>query len=136
MSLIALPNIPGLRRTAPGKHRADDAIAARDQRIRQLRAENNALTRETDEQAADIHRLITRSCADAMHIAQLKLQLDAAVREVKRLGNKVIRAEVEHRRLRQAVIDARPRIRVVQTDLVRPYAPVVELPYVSPKDTA
>ncbi|MFC5802749.1 hypothetical protein [Streptomyces formicae] len=132
MSLIALPNIPGLRRTAPGKHRADDAIAQRDERIRDLTADNQALNRENDETAADLQRLTVRSCQDAIRIAQIKLQLDAAVREVRRLGDKVIRAEVEHRRLRQAVVDARPRIRAVDTQLVRPYAPEVVLPYVSP----
>lgn len=65
-------------------------------------------------------------------LGQARDQLAAATAEIRRLQAKVIRAGTEHQRLRQAVINARPRITVVDTQLVRPYAPVVELPYTSP----
>jgi hypothetical protein len=91
--------VTGLALTRPGTgtHRAGDAIADRDSRIRQLEAD-----------------------------------LAAAVFEIKRLQQKVWRDAADKQRLRQAVIDARPRITQVDTQLVRPFAPEVVLPYVSP----
>lgn len=79
--------------------------------------------------------------AAQLDIAQIDLttareDLADAVAEIKRLQNKVIRAEADKARLRQAVVDARPRITVVDTQLVRPYAPVVVLPYTSPVPVA
>lgn len=70
-----------------------------------------------------------------IELSGMRLDLKQAVAEIRRLQRQVIRDAAEKERLRQAVVDSRPRIRVVDTQLVRPYAPVVQLPYVSPADT-
>lgn len=108
-----------------GTHRADDAIAERDHRIDILAYDNEQLV-------CEFTRAVVRGCQDTIRIAGLEQQLAVAVAEVKRLQQRVIRDAADKARLRQAVIAARPRITVVQTDLVRPYAPVVVLPYISP----
>lgn len=71
-----------------------------------------------------------------IELSGVRLDLEQAVAEIRRLQRQHIRDAADKQRLRQAVLDARPRIRVVDTQLVRPYAPVVQLPYVSPADAA
>lgn len=73
-----------------------------------------------------------RGCQDSMRIAQLEADRDAAVAEVKRLQGKVIRSAAEQERLRQAVINARPRITEVVQRLDRPYVSHVQVPYPVP----
>lgn len=107
-----------------GRHRAATR-AELEARIRFLEKANEQLT-------CDLTKSILRASQDAMWRAQAdeeNARLKARVRE---LGDKVIRGAAEHARLRQAVINARPRIREVPTELVRPFAPVVQMPYVSP----
>lgn len=71
-----------------------------------------------------------------IELSGMRLDLEHAAAEIRRLQRQTTRDAADKARLRQAVIDARPRIRVVDTQLVRPYAPVVELPYVSPVEVA
>jgi hypothetical protein len=71
-----------------------------------------------------------------IELSGMRLDLEQAVAEIRRLQRQTIRDAADKQRLRQAVLDARPRIRVVDTQLVRPYAPVVELPYTSPVEVA
>jgi hypothetical protein len=128
---------------AGGRHRAADRIAELEARVReleneqddyvqQLEAENQALSKENEQLACDLTRLVIRASQDAMWRAQADEENGRLKKRVRELGDKVIRAGAEHARLRQAVINARPRIREVPTEMVRPFAPVVQLPYVSP----
>ncbi|QIP87588.1 hypothetical protein GLX30_30195 [Streptomyces sp. Tu 2975] len=71
-----------------------------------------------------------------IELSGIRYDLEQAVAEIRRLQRQRIRDAADKQRLRQAVIDARPRIRVIDTQLVRPYAPVVQLPYTSPADAA
>lgn len=114
------------------RHRADDAIATRDERIAQLAYDNETLIGANEDLVCELTRAVVRACQDSMCLARLETDYLAAVKEIRRLQQKTIRdaANLEH--LRQAVVDARPRIRIVDTQLVRPYAPVVVLPYISP----
>jgi hypothetical protein len=108
---------------APGKH----TPAAAELRTRQLIAANEDLV-------CELTSSIIRGCQAETRAAELEAENKALKARVRELGDKVIRAGAEHQRLRQAVINARPKIREVPTDLVRPYSPVVVLPYTSPVD--
>jgi len=101
-------------------------------RARRAEADNIQLTATVEDQARDLHTALIRGCQDAMRIAYLREQLAGAVAGIRKTQHDLIRAKAEQDRLRQAVVNARPRIREVPTDLVRPYSPVVCLPYVSP----
>lgn len=101
-------------------------------RARRAEADNVQLIATIEDQARDLHTALIRGCQDAMRIAWLEEQRAGLVAHCRDLSHKTIRARAEQARLRQAVINARPRIREVPTDLVRPYSPVVCLPYVSP----
>lgn len=116
---------------AGGRHRAATR-AELEARIRQLESDKAALQRANDQLACDLTRSILRASQDAMWRAQADEENGRLKKRVRELGDKVIRGAAEHARLRQAVINARPRIREVPTELVRPFAPVVQLPYVSP----
>jgi len=118
------------------KHRADDAIADRDERIAQLAYDNETLMQANELLVCELTRAVIRACQDSTRIAALAADLEQAVTEIRRLQRQTIRDAADKERLRQAVVDSRPRIKVVDTQLVRPYAPVVQLPYVSPVDAA
>ena len=115
-----------------GTRRAEDRIAELEARLTQVEADNVALTAANEDLVCDLTRAVVRSCQDGIRIAELETENKAMLTGIKQLQGKVIRAGAEHQRLRQAVINARPRIREVDTQLVRPYSPVVVLPYVSP----
>ncbi|MFI9244206.1 hypothetical protein ACIGXF_16815 [Streptomyces sp. NPDC053086] len=115
---------------AAGKHSA----ANTDLRARRAEADNIRLTAALEDRERDLHTALIRGCQDAMRIAWLEEQRAGLVAHCRELTHKTIRALAEQERLRQAVVNARPRIREVPTDLVRPYSPVVVLPYVSPVD--
>lgn len=100
--------------------------------IARLLADNAAVTAANETLVCDLTSALIRACRDEMRIAKAEQERDAAVAEVRRLQGKVIRAGAEHARLRQAVIQARPRITEVPSEMVRPYSPDVVLPYVSP----
>ncbi|MFJ6566552.1 hypothetical protein ACIQNU_03975 [Streptomyces sp. NPDC091292] len=80
----------------------------------------------------DAHAVLVRGCRDAILVAQLRAELAAVTAANEEWRRATIRAKAEQQRLRQAVINARPRITTVPTALVRPYSPVVVLPYVPP----
>jgi hypothetical protein len=123
---MSLTVIPG------GRHRAADRIAELEARIRELEADKAALAKANEQLACDLTRTVIRASQDAMWRAQADEENGRLKKRVRELGDKVIRAGAEHTRLRQAVINARPKLHPVPTDLVRPFAPVVVLPYVSP----
>ena len=136
MSIALLPRGNGTRRAddriAEVEARADSRVAELEARIRRLEADKQALAKANEQLAHDLTRSILRASQDAMWRAQADEENTRLKARVRDLGNKVIRAGAEHARLRQAVINARPRIREVPTDLVRPYSPIVQLPYTSP----
>ena len=101
-------------------------------RARRAEADNTALIAAVEDRERELHIALVRGCQDAMLIARQKEQLAGMAVANRELRHKTIRAMAEQERLRQAVINARPRIRQVDTQLVRPYSPVVCLPYVSP----
>lgn len=106
---------------APGRHTS----AHVEFRARRAEADNRQLR-------AELHTALVRGCQDSMLIARLKEQLAGAVVGIRKTQHDLIRAKAEQERLRVAVVNARPRIREVDTQLVRPYSPIVVLPYVSP----
>ncbi|GHD70472.1 hypothetical protein GCM10010317_077830 [Streptomyces mirabilis] len=114
------------------RHRAPDRIAELEACIAQLEGEKAALEKANDQLACDLTRTVIRASQDAMWRAQADEENGRLKARVKELGDKVIRAGAEQERLRQAVINARPKIREVPSAMVRPFAPVVVLPYVSP----
>jgi len=101
-------------------------------RTRQVENDNRQLTAANEDLVCELARSIIRECQTGMRAAELDAENKALKARVKELAHKVIRGAAEQQRLRQAVVNARPRIREVPTDLVRPYSPVVQLPYVSP----
>lgn len=126
-------------RHAASRRREDRRIADLEARLKQseaaraqAEADNTHLTAENEQLVCDLTQAIIRASQDEMRIAVAEAENRQLKVRVRELGDKVIRAAAEHARLRQAVINARPRITVAPTDLVRPYSPVVELPYVSP----
>lgn len=64
-------------------------------------------------------------------LTQALLRADKSDALAKTLAGRVVRAEAEQRRLRQAVINARPRITYAPPPLVPPYA-ALSLPYPVP----
>lgn len=118
--------------TATGKHRADDRITELEAKVRDLEATIEELT-------CELTRTLLRGMQDATALADASTKIEALVARVKELGDKVIRAGAEHARLRQAVINARPRIDVTVQRLDRPYVSYVQIPYpvpVQPRNTS
>ncbi|MBZ6102781.1 hypothetical protein ACH4NO_18435 [Streptomyces olivaceus] len=99
---------------------------------RRIEDDNTVLTGAVEEREQQLHTALIRGCQDAMAIAELRAENEAIKEANAELRRTTIRAKAEQERLRRAVINARPRIREVPTDLVRPYSPTVVLPYVSP----
>ncbi|MET8377964.1 hypothetical protein [Streptomyces microflavus] len=119
-----------------GKHRADDRLASqvrkRDDRIGELEAEIESLT-------CELTRTLLRGMQDATALAEQRTTNRELITRVKELSNRVIRDGAEKQRLRQAVINARPRITEVVQRLDRPYVSHVQVPYpvpVQPADTS
>lgn len=113
-----------------GKHTS--AYAQLRERVRLAEADNRQLVAAVEDRDIELHAALIRGCQDAMAIAQLQAERAALLKKNEELRGKTIRAQAEQERLRRAVVSARPRIREVPTDLVRPYSPMVCLPYVSP----
>lgn len=99
---------------------------------RRVENDNTILTGAVEEREQELHTALIRGCQDAMLIAELRAENEAVKTANAELRRTTIRAKAEQERLRRAVVNTRPRIREVPTDLVRPYSPVVVLPYVSP----
>lgn len=113
-----------------GKHSSANA----ELRARRAESDNRRLIAAVEDREKEIHTALVRGCQDSMRIARLKEQLAGTVVGIRKTQHDLIRALAEQERLRRAVVNARPRIREVDTRLVRPYSPVVVLPYVSPVD--
>lgn len=113
---------------AVGRHSRSNA----DLRARRAEADNRQLIAAVEDRERDLHTALVRGCQDAILIAHLREQLSGTVAGIRKTQGDLIRAKAEQERLRRAVVHARPRIREVPTALVRPFAPVVVLPYVSP----
>jgi hypothetical protein len=121
-----------ISRRAAGRHRADDRIATLEARLAQAEADNAGLVAANETFICDLTQAVLRGCRDEMRIATAEAENALLKQRVRELSNKVIRAGAEHQRLRQAVVNARPRITEVPCAMVRPYSPVVQLPYASP----
>lgn len=125
MSLTLLPRGTGARR-------AEDRIAELEAQLAQTQADNRALVADNEDLTRALAAAVILSCQDEMRVAIAEEENGRLKARVKELGDKVIRGAANEARLRQAVINARPRITQVPTELVRPYSPEVVLPYVSP----
>jgi len=115
-----------------GKHRADDRIDELAARVRELEAENESL-------ACELTRTLLRGMQDATALAEQRTTNQELIDRVTKLNARVIRDGAEKQRLRQAVINARPRITEVVQRLDRPYVSHVQVPYpvpVQPADTS
>lgn len=130
VSLAAIAESTVNRFGRRGKHTS--AYAELHAHTSHVEADNRQLTDTVEDRESEIHTALVRGCQDAVLIAQLKEHLAAAVAGIRKTQGDLIRSKAEQDRLRQAVINARPKIREVSTDLVRPYSPVVCLPYMSP----
>jgi hypothetical protein len=115
---------------AGGKHTA--AYTELRDRARQMEADNRQLIAANEELVCELTRSVIHGCQSATRAAELETELAAVKAANEDLRRATIRAKAEQERLRQAVINARPRITKVDTQLVRPYSPVVALPYTSP----
>lgn len=127
---IAAPAESIVKRRRAGKH--TPAYAGLRAYAMRADADNRQLVAAVEDREREIHTALIRCCQDAMVIAQLRAENAAVKTANENLRHTVIRAKAEQERLRRAVVNARPRIREVPTALVRPYSPVVQLPYVSP----
>ncbi|WP_406190111.1 hypothetical protein OH791_33465 [Streptomyces anulatus] len=115
-----------------GKHRADDRIDELAARVRELEAESESLT-------CELTRTLLRGMQDATALADQRTINQELIDRVEKLNARVIRDGAEKQRLRQAVINARPRITEVVQRLDRPYVSHVQVPYpvpVQPADTS
>ena len=117
---------------ARGKHRADDRIAELEARIRVLEADNQALLEANEDLVCELARTIISASEHSMNAAVAEEENGRLKVRVRELGDKVIRAGAEHQRLRQAVINARPKITVAYQQPDRPYVSDVVLPYAVP----
>jgi hypothetical protein len=116
--------------TGRGKRRGMTS-AEKDAEIDRLNALADALNTENVQ-------LICASARSGITIAAQATELELAAKVLKHWAAKVVRAEAEHRRLRAAVIAARPRITEVPSAMVRPYAVGIPVPYpvpLQPRDT-
>lgn len=116
---------------ARGRHTAAYRIAELRREVRDLDSANTVLLTGTEDREREIHTALVRGCQDAMRIAQLSTERDALLKANEELRHKTIRAKAEQERLRRAVVNARPRIREVPSDMVRPYITAWRLPYLS-----
>jgi hypothetical protein len=117
---------------ARGRHTAAEVIAQLRYQVRDVETDNQILVRHGQAMAVDLHTALIRGCQDAMLIARLRDE-NAAVKEANaELRRATIRAKAEQARLRQAVINARPRITETVQRLDRPYVSHVQIPYPVP----
>jgi hypothetical protein len=113
------------------KHRAVDRIPQLEARVRELEAEVESLT-------CELTSTLIRGMQDATVLADAQSENKALKGRNRELANTVIRNGAEKARLRQAVINARPRITETVQRLDRPYVSHVQIPYpvpVQPADT-
>lgn len=115
---------------APGRHTA--AYRELEARLAQAEAGNRALIARNEVLVCELTSTIISASQYSARAATAEEENGRLQASHKELRHTVIRAKAEQERLRRAVVAARPRIREVDTRLVRPYSPVVVLPYVSP----
>ncbi|WP_405888799.1 hypothetical protein OG762_36525 [Streptomyces sp. NBC_01136] len=114
------------------RHRAPDRIAELEARLAQVEADSRALIARNEELICELTGTILAASRYSLRAAVADEENGRLKAANEDLRHKTIRAKAEQERLRQAVINARPRIREVPSAMVRPFAPVVVLPYVSP----
>jgi phosphoenolpyruvate carboxylase len=119
-----------LTTTAPGKHTA--AYRELEARLAQVEADNQALIARNEELVCELTSTILSASRYSLRAAAAEDENGRLLKANADLRHTTIRAKAEQERLRQAVVNARPKLHPVPTDLVRPFAPVVVLPYVSP----
>lgn len=125
-------------RTTAGRHRAADKVAELEAELAEARAAIVVLQASNEQLAHDLTRTVIRASQDAMWRAQSDEENGRLKARVRELADKVIRGGAEQARLRQAVINARPKIGVAVQALDRPYVSHVQVPYPVPvgKSTA
>lgn len=116
--------------TAPGRHTA--AYRELEARLAQVEADNQALIARNEELVCELTNAILSASRYSLQAAAAEEENGRLLKANADLRHTTIRAKAEQERLRQAVVNARPRIREVPSAMVRPYSPVVVLPYVSP----
>lgn len=104
-----------------GRHRAADRVA-------QLEAENTELACKTVALAGQVDLLQRQLDTAGIDLSGLRLDYADAVAEIRRLQQRVIDDAAEKGRLRQALVNARPRISVVTSPVERPTEPDSVLP--------
>ncbi|WP_405883564.1 hypothetical protein OG747_36305 [Streptomyces sp. NBC_01384] len=114
------------------RHRAPDRIAELKCRLAQVEADNRALIARNEELICELTSSILAASRYSLRAAAADEENGRLLKANADLRHKTIRAKAEQERLRQAVINARPKIREVPSAMVRPYSPTVVLPYVSP----
>lgn len=124
--------IPGLHTVRTLAKHAGKTPTQLKEDIARLKDDNAALTAAAEDLTCAMSTAFLRGCQDSMHIAELETELAAAVGEVKQLRQKVWRDAADKARLRQAVINARPRITYTVQRLDRPYVSHVQIPYPVP----
>ncbi|MFF7576822.1 hypothetical protein ACFZBE_17830 [Streptomyces sp. NPDC008061] len=113
------------------KHRAPDRIELLEAHIRDLESTVQSLT-------CELTSTLIRGMQDATVLADTQSENRALKGRLQQLTSTVIRDGAEKARLRQAVINARPRITETVQRLDRPYVSHVQIPYpvpVQPADT-
>ncbi|SFT31868.1 hypothetical protein [Streptomyces sp. ok210] len=113
------------------KHRAPDRIELLEAHIRDLESTVKSLT-------CELTSTLLRGMRDATALYDTQSENDALKARNQQLASTVIRDGAEKTRLRQAVINARPRITETVQRLDRPYVSHVQIPYpvpVQPADT-
>lgn len=116
--------------TAPGKHTA--SYRELEARLAQAEADNRALIARNEGLVCELTSTILAASRYSLRAAVAEDENGRLLKANEEWRHKTIRAKAEQERLRQAVINARPKIREVPSAMVRPFAPVVVLPYVSP----
>lgn len=124
--------IPGLRKALVHAKHAGQTPTELKQRIAELVEETGVLAADCSTFNDDMVRSIIRGCQDAMALAVALDENEQLKVRVRQLGDKVIRSAAEQERLRQAVINARPRITYTVQALDRPYVSHVQVPYPVP----
>ena len=111
-----------------GRHRAID-------RVRALEAENTDLTCKLVALAGQVDLLQGQLDTAGIELSGMRLDYETAVAEIRRLQQRVIddaadkaRLQADNERLRQALLNSRPRISVVASPAARPTAPDSVLP--------
>ncbi|MER5902952.1 hypothetical protein ABT150_23075 [Streptomyces mirabilis] len=116
--------------TAPGKHTA--AYRELEARLAQLEADNRVLIARNEELVCELTGTILSASRHSLRAASAEEENGRLKQANEEWRRTTVRAKAEQERLRRAVINARPKIREVPSAMVRPFAPVVVLPYVSP----